>query len=312
MSVKTVVTIVTGSVVVESVDASLDDPIIERSVYDWKKGSLGTTLEVALTSFQDDFRLIFSDDFCHVFGFEIDGKHANDRVYIKKQAENYLPEDLSVVNWDYAVTNHSSGKSRVQVFALSQLIFEELENVSNAIKARIELVLPCSLALVESVEEKDESYLMIYTDSINNVISVVQDGIVKFVTTFKKEELSKKVVKTLSYTSDYLSFVPQRVIISGDVSKNVTDEFSKNFQVVSAEISAPANLVEIERITGADQKVLNISFTQQKGSLSKVEEDILYQETSQGGSNSIFVLIIIIFALLGLVLGYFVVSSILT
>jgi len=116
----------------------------------------------------------------------------------------------------------------------------------------------------------------------------------------------------MSYMSKYLEFIPEKVVVTDSISTQIISEFKKNFKVVAASISASANIADISRLTGSDKKVLSVSFSEKKGSLSILEDDLLLADVETSNSKQVFFLVLIIMASLGLGLGYLVVSLLLT
>lgn len=307
MSKKNILTIIPKNVVAQVIDSNLDDPIIEQKAYSWNKDGLGTTLEVVVANYPDNakFRMLVDDEFCHIAGFEIEKKYSGNRNYIKKIASNIIPEDLDEVEWDYSEISTSAGLIRIQVFAFSLVLQSEFNKISGSIKAKIELVLPISLTLLESIAEKDESFLIIYSDKISNIIVATQDGIAKIALNFTKENLSKKIIEIMNYLSEYLKYIPTQVVVNSSIPKQVVSLFEKDYKVIRTEISVSANITDVSAISGSDKKVLNISFAQKKSSLEFLEEEVKKSQFKSDGGNLLFFLIIFLVGLAGIVFGYF-------
>lgn len=316
MSEKFVINISTSKVILEKVDSSYEDPVLDSQEFEWKKGELGSVLEDIVSQNEGTkfFRILISDNLCYVCGLTVEKKYSSDRNYIQSQAAEIIPEDLNIVQWDFVVKNIADGKAQIQVFAFSKLLNEEFNSISSQIKDKIKLILPCSLALLESFEEKDQSFLLIHADEVSQVIVAVINGVANSAITFSTENVSDKVLKLFSYLNQYLSFNPDKVVLSGSVNETLNKELKKNFEVVDAQIIPSVNILEINRVSGSDQKTLNISFENNKkeGVLSQLEENLQSAKNSGSNKTSVFIITLTVIALIGLVIGYLFVSQVLT
>lgn len=313
MSKQVVVTITKSHVIAERIDDSAKDPVLAREVLAWKPGDLESAFLQVISAFPkaDRVRVMLSEGLCHVVGFQVEKKQANDRSVIQTKAAEMLLEDLHTIRWDYEVVSEEGEYSNIQVLCLTKLIDDELSELESRKTVTIEAILPVSVLLLESFVEKDASFIHVYSDEVVRTISVVKSGVVVYATDFETKGVGKKVVQVLEFAHKFLQF-DSRMIVTTGIETSELKAVQAEYKIEPTELLAAANMVRLKRIKGPDRKVLNITLSKTQSSLlDEVLSVSSSAQTSSGpfGKKAFFLLFLILIGLAGIFAGYWIVQS---
>jgi hypothetical protein len=168
-------------------------------------------------------------------------------------------------------------------------------------------MLPASFVLMNSFEERDATFILVYADDVIKVISVVKDGLVLFTTDFTLETVADKFKRTVEYAQKYLEFDFRKVVISG-LSKSAVSNNFKEVVAIEAEISAAANFADQTKFTGADKKILNLATRESVLEVDEFENSTATQAvTRENIPQNKFLYMLLAVSLLGIVAGYFII-----
>jgi hypothetical protein len=313
MSSKIIITVTNTKVVAEQINTAADYPIISREVVPWEKGNLSAAFHKSLENFSNvkKVRVMLSESLYHLTGFSVEKKHAGDRKYIKEKASDLLLEDLNIVSWDYAVTRIDGKHAYIQIFCVTKVFDNELRSLESSLEVDIEAILPTAVIVYDSFAEKDQSFILIYADDVSRVISIVNDGLLVFSTSFMLEDIKEKFDQVITYAQRYLDFTSTKVVFAGIKESSVMDKKS-DFKAVSVDITAPLNLAEIKRLTGPDKKVLNLQL--KKNVYSTVSDSINLavedetEEPIQEKAYLFFTGLLLLISIFGVGIGFFVIK----
>lgn len=309
MSNHVVITITDTKVVAEQIDLVADDPVVLRLAVSWKSGYLSEAIDELLAQIPGTkhIRVLLSESLCHISGFIVPKDKSGNREFIRQKASEVFLEDLGIVRWDYAVLQVADKDAYVQVVCVNERFNKELSQMQEKLLVSIDVILPASYVLLNSFEEKDESFVIVYADDVLKVMSIVKNGLVMFATTFDMKSVAKKFQQTVEYAEKYLAFIPQKIVISG-LSKSAVLEEHKDSLVIEAELNTAANLVELKLFNGADKKVLSIAL--EKNDMSSVEETVIesLSSSTQVEPRTKFGLLLLVVSVLGLVGGFFLIK----
>lgn len=295
MNLQTVVTITPTQVVLQRINLDRDTEIVLQKVIQWQKGKLAEAIAIALQEIPETkrIRILLTESLYYVVGFSVEKKLARDRDYIREKASEVLIEDLETVRWDYATAYTTLELAYVQVICLTKAIDEELSELTKNLGVIVDAIVPESLVLLESFLEKNESFILIYSDEYIKTISVVKDGLVLISTGFTQPQVVDRFLQTVQYAQNHLQFSADTVVVSG-VKDSELSEVKKNFKIVRAQLHVTTIFAELNAYRGRDEKVLSIRLDQGAGFAG-------FQENKSG--MQIFLGIIFFVALVGIIFG---------
>ncbi|MBP7842668.1 hypothetical protein KA017_01555 [Candidatus Woesebacteria bacterium] len=305
MSHQVVITVTDSQVVAEQINASAVDPVISRSAVVWKPGMLWEAIEAVLAQISQvkHIRILLTESLYHIGGFTIAKEKAGNRAYIQQKAMELLLEDLEVVRWDYVVSHTSGELAYIQVICVTKRFNEELALLQEKATVQVEAILPSVCALLDSFVEKDQSFVLVYSDDVMQVLSIIQDGLILFTTKFEVAKVAQKFTEVMAYAQKYLDFSVQKIVVSG-LSKSAVLEESKGIAVIEAELSAASNFADLKQISGSDKKTLNIPLQAEDGYVINDFTDLLSVDSNEQNTSAKFWILLAVISGVGITVGY--------
>ncbi len=263
MNAHTIVTITPTHVIAQEIELKAATKVISQKEVEWKKGELAQAIGAVIEAIPktQKIRIILTESLYYLVGFSVEKKFATEREYIRRKASEFLVEDLASVRWDYVVAKSDDNLADIQVVCLTQDIDIEFSQLSENLDIYIEAVVPDPLILLESIKERDATFILIYADTFIRSISVIKDGLVLFSTGFENSKVLGKFLETVRYVENHLQLTTNIVVECG-LAENELLELKKEYKVVSAQIDPAILFAELRHFNGADEKVLSIEVNQ--------------------------------------------------
>ena len=259
----------------------------------WTNETLTEILIQIIKKIGNNFRLLLSDDLVYITSVSIPFSVLNERQVVLEKVQEYIPEDLNKVLWDFTDITidkklEVSKSKTVQVVAY---ISSFIENLRTAVKKSgiiIEAAEPVSYSLSRLTNEEKEPQIIVNNQEEDSSLIFCYQGLVFTVESFDNNPNLDQIKTFINYVKSRFDLPLKKIILYGNSEEIIIDEYKIEKQNLNPYVS----IAYKKDLKGKDERTLNLEIPSDssKPDLKKIP----------------LKLIIIIFCVLIALIGFFI------
>lgn len=185
----------------------------EAVVYKWDPDTMGEIFTKISDSFDGEkLQILLGQDLASVATIVL-GREDDYETAAATKAQKIFGDDFNNLGIDYSITNQSSDKTWVQLFAVKKSLLTQIGKALQATKLNVESIEPLSTALVRLNDTTGQTQLLLWGDSYLYVVLANNNHVV-FAETIYSDNVYKQIGSLISSLEERYQLTIDEVIMA--------------------------------------------------------------------------------------------------